>query len=209
MDKRVGLMEHMVEGIMVGRGWIEMTTSGIEGLIHLIDEEMDMGFTLESDSDKYHGHHHDHPYRRSDMGYLIDEFKKSNPLTFDGEMSKSHHEEALLLGMNRFFWLHDYSKNMKAIIAMFSLKGKENIWWEDVKNVRGIREEDLTWSAFERNFRKKYVSERYYDDKEKEFNELKMKSMIDEEYIGRFFELLRYVPYLKEEKANIQRFISG
>ena len=36
-----------------------------------------------------------------------------------------------------------------------------------------------------------------------------MGSMIDEEYTSSFLELLRYVPYLKEEKANIKRFISG
>ena len=36
-----------------------------------------------------------------------------------------------------------------------------------------------------------------------------MGSMIYEEYTNRLFELLRYVPYLKEEKAKIQRFISG
>ena len=36
-----------------------------------------------------------------------------------------------------------------------------------------------------------------------------MGSMIDEEYTRRFLELMRYVPYLKEEKAKIQRFISG
>ena len=33
--------------------------------------------------------------------------------------------------------------------------------------------------------------------------------MIDDEYTSKFLELLRYVPYLKEEKAKIQRFISG
>ena len=33
--------------------------------------------------------------------------------------------------------------------------------------------------------------------------------MIDDDYTRRFLELLRYVPYLKEEKANIQRFTSG
>lgn len=38
---------------------------------------------------------------------------------------------------------------------------------------------------------------------------MKMGSMTDEEYIGRFLDLLRYVPYLKEEKVKIQRFISG
>ena len=30
-----------------------------------------------------------------------------------------------------------------------------------------------------------------------------------DEYISKFLELLRYVPYLKDEKAKIQRFISG
>jgi len=40
--------------------------------------------------------------------------------------------------MNNFFRLHDYSMNMKAKIATFSLKGKNSIWWEDVKNVKGI-----------------------------------------------------------------------
>jgi len=36
-----------------------------------------------------------------------------------------------------------------------------------------------------------------------------MGSMIDDEYNSRFLELLRYMPCLKEEKANVQRFISG
>lgn len=36
-----------------------------------------------------------------------------------------------------------------------------------------------------------------------------MGSMTDDEYTSRFMELLRYVPYLKEEKDKVQRFISG
>ena len=63
-----------------------------------------------------------------------------------------------MIEMNKFFRLHDYSKNMKAKIATFSLKGKTNIWWEDVKNVRDNQEEQLTWSEFEKLFRKKYLS---------------------------------------------------
>lgn len=34
-------------------------------------------------------------------------------------------------------------------------------------------------------------------------------TMIDEEYTTRFVEFFIYVPYLKDEKENIQRFISG
>ena len=36
-----------------------------------------------------------------------------------------------------------------------------------------------------------------------------MGSMTNDEYTSRFLELLRYVPYLKKKKANIQRFING
>eukprot|EP00253_Pinus_taeda_P027395 PITA_27395 len=36
-----------------------------------------------------------------------------------------------------------------------------------------------------------------------------MGSITDHEHTNRFLELLRYVPYLKEEKAKVQRFISG
>ena len=49
-----------------------------------------------------HGHHHYHPYRRSDMGYFLDDFKKSNQPTFDGEMKTSQDAESWLLGMNKF-----------------------------------------------------------------------------------------------------------
>jgi len=35
-----------------------------------------------------------------------------------------------------------------------------------------------------------------------------MGSMTDYEYTSRFLELLRYVPYLKKEKAKAKRFIS-
>ena len=72
-----------------------------------------------------------------------------------------------------------------------------------MKNVRDIDEEYLTWSEFEWLFKKKYLSERYFDDKEKEFYELNMGSMTDDEYTNKFLELLRYVPYLKEEKAKV------
>jgi len=104
--------------------------------------------------------------RRSDKGYLSNEFKKVNPLTFDGEIKKPQDAEAWLLGMRKFFRIHDYSENMKASLATFNLKAKAGIWWEDVKNVRCIHEEDLSWSEFEWLFKKNYLSERYFDDME-------------------------------------------
>lgn len=60
--------------------------------------------------------------------------------------------------MNNFFELHEYTEIMKAKIAISILKGKENIWWEDVKQVRDIRTKDLSWHELKRLFRKKYLS---------------------------------------------------
>jgi len=114
-----------------------------------------------------------------------------------------------MLGMNKFFEMHDYIEKMKAKIANFSLKGKADIWWEYVKCVRGIKTKELSWHEFKRIFRKKYLSKRYYDGKVKEFYKLNMGSKTHEEYMTNFLELLRYVPYLMDEKKKVQRFISG
>jgi hypothetical protein len=59
-------------------------------------------------------------------------------------------------------------------VATFNLNGKASIWWEDLKNVKGVREEDLSWEKFEKYFWKKYLSEKYFDEKTKEFYELKL-----------------------------------
>lgn len=69
------------------------------------------------------------------MGYILDDFKKEKPPTCDGKMKKSHDAEAWFLGMNNIYKIHDYSENMKAKITTFSLKDKENIWWEDVRTL--------------------------------------------------------------------------
>jgi hypothetical protein len=49
----------------------------------------------------------------------------------------------------------------------------------------------------------------YYERKIKEFFELKLGRMTLYEYEKIFFELLKYVDFIKDEKVKIQRFISG
>lgn len=61
----------------------------------------------------------------------------------------------------------------------------------------------MTWKLFH-----KYLNERYYDEKAREFNELKLWQMTFEDFITKFLSLQRYVPYLKEEKTKVQRFIN-
>ena len=43
----------------------------------------------------------------------------------------------------------------------------------------------------------------------KELFELKLGTMTMEEYEKRFFELLKYVDFIKDEKVKIQRFLTG
>jgi hypothetical protein len=80
------------------------------------------------------------------------------------------------------------------------LNGKASIWWEDLRNVKGIHEKELSWRKFEKYFKKKYLSERYYDEKTKEFYELKLGQLTIDEYVNKFLELMRYVPYIKMKR---------
>ena len=73
----------------------------------------------------------------------------------------------------KLFKIHDYSENMKSKYVTYSLKGKKYIWFYDLKDFKGITEESLTWSESEGLFGDKCLSEIYYDNKEKEFYELK------------------------------------
>ena len=47
------------------------------------------------------------------------------------------------------------------------------------------------------------MSKIFFDQKVKEFHELRMGSMTMDAFINIFLDLLHYVPYIKEEKVNI------
>jgi hypothetical protein len=142
--------------------------------------------------------------RKHSKSHDPEEFKKSKPPTFDGEIKKGEEAEVWLLGLKKYFRVHDYSENLKARITIFNLNGKASIWWEDLRNVKGIHEKDLSWKQFEKYFKKKYLSEKYFDGKTKEFYELKLGQLTIDEYINKFLELIRYVPYIKDEKVKMQ-----
>jgi hypothetical protein len=75
--------------------------------------------------------------------------------------------------------------------------------------VHHIREKDFTLKEFKKYFEKKYLTKRYYDRKMKEFFELKLGNMSIDEYEQRFLELLKYVPFIKDETVKIQRYLTG
>jgi hypothetical protein len=108
----------------------------------------------------------------------------------------------------KYFQIYNYSNNMKVRMAIYNLKGKANIWWQDLKLAKGLKEKQLEWSDFKKYFKKQYLSESYYERKMKEFYELRLGQMTMDDLINKFLELLRFVPYIWEDKVKIQRFLS-
>ena len=94
--------------------------------------------------------------------------------TFDGESKTSQEAEAWILGMKKYFQIHDYSRNERDRINIYNLNGRASIWWENLMQAKGIKERQVRWDQFKTYFEEKYLSSRYYDNKRKEFNELKL-----------------------------------
>lgn len=138
---------------------------------------------------------------------LQGEFRKIKPPHFDGEQEEA--AEAWLINMNKYFQLYEYDHNLKARLAIFQLQGKATLWWEEIKIVKGVSERTITWEKFHKYFKERYLTERFYDEKAREFHDLRLGQQTMDEFINRFTSLLRYVPYIKEEKAKVQRFVSS
>jgi hypothetical protein len=147
--------------------------------------------------------------RKKSKSHDLEDFKKAKPPTFDGEIKKGEEAKFWLLGLKKYFRVHVYSKNLKAQISIFNMNGKASIWWGDLRNVKGIPEKNLSWKKIEKYFKKKYLSEKYFDGKTNEFYELKLGQLTIDEHINKFLEMMRYVPYIKDGKVNMKQFISG
>jgi len=53
------------------------------------------------------------------------------------------------------------------------------------------------------------ISDKYYDDKIKEFHELRLGQQTMEEYANKVLQLSRYVWYIRDEKVKVHHFLSG
>ena len=110
--------------------------------------------------------------------------------------------------MKKYFQLHDYPSRVEARIETYHLQGKSTMWWDHLKQGNHLDEKMISWRQFKGCFQEKYLSEHYYERNMKEFFELKLGSMTMDEYEKRFFELFKYVDFIKDKKVKIQRFLS-
>ena len=127
---------------------------------------------------------------------------------FNVETKKGEESESWLSGMKKYFQIYNYSNQLKGRIAIYNISGKDDIWWQDLKRVKGIKEKNVIWSTFKKYFKKKFLFEQYYEERTKEFYELKLGTMTMKDLNNKFLSLLRYVPYLVDEKPKVQRITS-
>ena len=120
-------------------------------------------------SDSSEDNHHTRKRKFKPYEEIYGEFKKIKPSTFNGETEKGEEAESWMSGMKKYFQIYNYSIQLKARMAIYNLTGKEDICWQDLKRVKGIREKNINWSTF-----KKYLSKQYYEERAKEFYELKL-----------------------------------
>jgi hypothetical protein len=83
------------------------------------------------------------------------------------------------------------------------------MWGDKLKKAKHLDEKRILWRNLKGYFQEKYLFENYYERKMKNFFELKLGSMTMDGYEKRFFGLLKYVDFIKDEKVKIQRFLSG
>ena len=110
--------------------------------------------------------------------------------------------------MKKYFQIYNYSDELKAKMDIYILTGKEDIWWQDINKLKGIKERDVTSKDSKNNFKQKYLSEQYYEEKAKEFYELRIGTITMKEIGSKFSCLFFYVPYIIDEKTIIQCFLA-
>jgi hypothetical protein len=76
---------------------------------------------------------------------LQGEMRKIKPSSFDGEREREDDVDTWLLGIMKYFQLHNYSYNLEAQIATYHFHGKYAMWWDQLKQFELINEGRITW----------------------------------------------------------------
>jgi hypothetical protein len=86
--------------------------------------------------------------KKNKKRYGVDEIRGEmnniKPPTFDGDHKKDEDAKTWLLGMMKYFQLHNYSSQVEGIIEIYQLKGKTSMWWDKFVKVQHIDEKKRT-----------------------------------------------------------------
>jgi len=53
-----------------------------------------------------------------------------------------------MIDMGKYFHIDKYTDKVKEQLAVYQLRGKATLWWEEIKTMRKIDEQQLTWQEF-------------------------------------------------------------
>ena len=94
-------------------------------------------------SDSSEDNHHRKKRKFKPYEEISIEFKKIKPPTFNGETTKGEEAESWLSRMKTYFQIYNYSNQLKVRMTIYNLIVKADIWWQDLKRVKGIREKNI------------------------------------------------------------------
>jgi hypothetical protein len=69
---------------------------------------------------------------------------KIKPPSFDDEHKNDEGAKTWLLGMRKYFQLHNYYSHVEGRIAIYQLKGKTSMWWDQLVQLQHIKEKKFT-----------------------------------------------------------------
>ncbi|XP_052177504.1 uncharacterized protein LOC127791561 [Diospyros lotus] len=139
---------------------------------------------------------------------LVEQFRKLQPPTFEGELDPLVAED-WISSIERIFNLINYPDARKVACATFMLQHGARHWWDSTSRSRP-QGHMWTWEEFKELFLKKYYPANIRNQKETEFIVLKQGSMTLVEYKRKFDELSQFALELVDtEKKQARRFEQG
>jgi hypothetical protein len=91
-----------------------------------------------------------HQRRKKEVDSFQGELRNLKRPSFEGEREREDDVEAWLLGLKRYFHLHNYSSNLEARISTYHLHRNVAMWWDQLKKVEHINESRITWKQFKK-----------------------------------------------------------
>ena len=119
---------------------------------------------------------------------------------FNREVEKGEEAESWLSRVNKYFHIYNYYFLLKGRMAINNLTKKADIWWKYIMRVKNMKEKYFNWRVFKNYFKRRFMSKQYYEDSAREFYDLKIGSTSIKELSSNFLSLLRYIPYIIDEK---------
>ena len=75
-------------------------------------------------------------------------FEKIRAPTYKGEVNIGEKAEEWLLGMSKYFQVHNYSSVMQVRLTIYNLNGKAVRWWRDLKHTKKDELREISLEKF-------------------------------------------------------------